>query len=420
MNSISEKINKSLLVILFALGTLNSYGQELNSNFVAAEYTIGKSSIPNTGFPDVGLHQAFFLNFGSYHNKNTNEWAHRLKQPKTGVSVGFARYGEDDILGYSVSVMPNIEFQLGASNFGIHLAFGAAYFNKSLDLEENPFNVIISTRLNFSYRTMLFYNLNKNAKTNWRLGMGYFHQSNGHTRLPNQGLNSFAASLSAEFGFTPKNKIGKIAQKRSFKDTKSFYISARRGLAINVFSDVQNDRRPVHISSVSAGLIINKTYKLGVGVFHKFYRHYYDYIKLGEDLIPEYPSLADHPFINASAIGVSAIGEMQLNHIGIEVEIGFNISKPFYKIDYLINSGFSFTNIYPDVGAVTVRVLGEIDTNFHLKRLISSRMGLKYYLIGTEKDPTHNIYFGAHINANLGQADFSEASLGYVYSIPLK
>ena len=43
-------------------------------------------------------------------------------------------------------------------------------------------------------------------------------------------------------------------------------------------------------------------------------------------------------------------------------------------------------------------------------------MGLKYYLIGTTKVPKNNLYLGFHINANLGQADFTELSLGYVYS----
>ncbi len=418
MINISEKRKNSLLSLLFTCSSILMIAQEKYSNFITAEYTIGKTSITNTGFPDVGLHQAWFFNFGSYQNTNTNEWAYRLKQPKTGVSVAFARYGHDDILGYSVSVMPNIELQLGSSNFGMHLAFGAAYFNKKFDLDENLFNEKIATQLNYSYRTMLFYNMSKKQKANWRIGIGYYHQSNGHTRFPNQGLNSFSASISSELAYTPDRIKDPFLENQSFTDSKNFYISARRGIGMNAFTEVQNDRRPVHITSVSAGFIVNKTYKFGIGVFHKFYRHYYDYINLGEDLIPDYPELTDHPYINASAIGVSAIGEFQLNHIGMEVELGFNISKPFFKIDYIINSGYSYTESYPGVGSVDFRVLGELDGFYKFKRLVSTRMGLKYYVIGTEKDPTHNIYIGAHINANLGQADFSEVSLGYVYSVP--
>jgi len=420
MNNISENIKNNVLIIILISCAHLSLGQEQYSNFITPEYTIGKTSITNTGFPEVGLHTAWFVNFGSFQNTNPNEWAHRLNQPKTGISIGLARYGEDDVLGYSVSIMPNIEFQFGSSNFGLHLGFGAAYFNKKFDLTGNLFNEKIATQINYSYRTMLFYNLSQEKKMNWRLGVGYYHQSNGHTRFPNQGLNSFSASLSAEFAYNKENLKDPFLERQTFTNTKNFYVSARAGLGINAFSEVQNDRRPVYISSISAGLIINKTYKVGIGVFHKFYQHYYDYINLGEDLIPDYPYLADQPFMNAAAIGVSAIGELQLNHIGLEVELGFNIRKPFFTIDYLINSGYSFTESYPGVGPVTFRVLGELDGFYKLKSLISSRMGLKYYLIGTEKNPTHNVYLGAHINANLGQADFSEISLGYVYSIPFK
>lgn len=31
--------------------------------------------------------------------------------------------------------------------------------------------------------------------------------------------------------------------------------------------------------------------------------------------------------------------------------------------------------------------------------------------------PENNFYIGAHINSNLGQADFSEISLGYIYNL---
>ena len=65
-------------------------------------------------------------------------------------------------------------------------------------------------------------------------------------------------------------------------------------------------------------------------------------------------------------------------------------------------------------------MLGELDSKYKLKRLISGRLGLKYYLIGTKKSPVNNLYFGVYLNSNLGQADFSEMSLGYVYSFNFK
>ena len=90
--------------------------------------------------------------------------------------------------------------------------------------------------------------------------------------------------------------------------------------------------------------------------------------------------------------------------------------KPAYKIDWRINEGWD--NAPRDIPGNWV--YGEFTTKYQLKQIVYSRLGLKYYLLGTDQVPTHNIYVGAHINANLGQADFSEVSLGYTYSFQPK
>lgn len=47
-------------------------------------------------------------------------------------------------------------------------------------------------------------------------------------------------------------------------------------------------------------------------------------------------------------------------------------------------------------------------------------MRLKYYLWSTNNAPKHNTFIGAHINANIGQADFTELSFRYVYRFNMK
>ena len=105
-----------------------------------------------------------------------------------------------------------------------------------------------------------------------------------------------------------------------------------------------------------------------------------------------------------------------MSHIGIELAIGINIHKPFYKVDWQLNQGYIFVN---ENGQKTT-ILGDLNWYYEVKRTVATRMGLKYYLISNTKKPKHNFYVGAHINANLGQADFSELSLGYVYRFKLK
>jgi hypothetical protein len=99
--------------------------------------------------------------------------------------------------------------------------------------------------------------------------------------------------------------------------------------------------------------------------------------------------------------------------VGIDLQLGYNLHKPAYKMEWRINEGWD------DTPREISRswVLGELDGTYKKKYRISSRLGLKYYLIGMEKAPKHNFYVAASLNANLGQADFSELSLGYVQSL---
>jgi hypothetical protein len=158
---------------------------------------------------------------------------------------------------------------------------------------------------------------------------------------------------------------------------------------------------------------------LGVGFYYRFYQNYYNYIVDNERLVQdgeEFDHYKENPWWNASNIGLLASGEVLLNHFGIEGQIGFNLHKPGYNIDWRINEGWSYLpRDYPDNA-----VLGEYNTNYKLKKLISTRMGIKYYVIANNKDPKNNIFFAFHINTNLGQADYTELSLGYVYNFNFK
>ena len=90
----------------------------------------------------------------------------------------------------------------------------------------------------------------------------------------------------------------------------------------------------------------------------------------------------------------------------------FNFTKPFYKVDYKLNEGKII-----DDGSYQ---LGKLDWYYNVKHLISSRFGLKYYALNTNNSPKHNVFLGAFINANLGQADFTELGIGYVFCPSIK
>ncbi len=401
----------------------NCYGQKKDSNgntslFLIPEILVGKTLEANTFFPDTKLQKNLFFSIGRYNFDTDKEWAARLNYPETGISLGYTDFGNSNKIGHAYTLMPFIEFSIlkkQIKNLHLQVGFGGSYTDTQYDVISNPFNKAITTKVNWSFRSFLYYDIFKSSTTDWRFGLGYLHHSNGHTNLPNQGLNSLAASVSAKIDSKP-SRITNF-KKPAFISKSQTYLSVRFGVGENVLSEKFNTKKEVFTFAASAGKILNNTFKFGGGFYYRFYEHYYDYIKNNEALVEDqFPHFTDNPYGYATNFGLFATSELLIDHFGFEFELGINIYKPFYKIGWQLSQGYSFVNGNGD----TIEVLGELNWYYEIKRTISSRMGIKYYLWTTNKAPKHNIFVGAHINANLGQADFTELSIGYVYRFNLK
>ena len=369
----------------------------------------------NEGFPDTKIQKSALISIGWFQNTKDREWVRRLRNPRTGLTFGYTDFGNLDQIGYALTAMPFLEFYpfpKKNQKWRLKTGLGLSYLSRQFDSITNPFNRAVSTDFKWSFRSLLYYDISKRKRTTWRLGFGYTHHSNGHTRLPNQGLNSLVASVEAEFMSSRAiENLEPVELDTTRAKTQQNYFSFRAGLGQNVLSEVFNDKKEVYTLAISYGKIINSTFKLGVGLFYRVYEHYYDYIDNNEALVEEfYPYFADDPLIYASNVGIMIEGELLLGHVGAEFDIGINIIKPAYKIDWQLNEGFSFIE-----DGVTYTILGELGPYYEIKRTIPTRLGLKWYFISTRKNPIHNVFLGAHINANFGQADFTELSLGYEY-----
>jgi len=413
---------KPLLTTFILLFSISLLAQETKagkkSDFVfTPELLSGVLAEANENFPKHDPPVALFANFGWEQDNNPQESAQRLKGPRTGIMLGYTRMGADS-LGSSITVMPTIEFNVfRKEKLKVLVGMGASYFTEKFDPITNFNNQGITTDLTMSFRSFMHYQIISRELMDWRLGVGYLHHSNGHTRLPNQGLNMFLVSLSADVKGKPNSRS--TAPTTVFERSRYSYVALRTGLGTNVLStaDGFNDLKGIYTVSGEYGRVLNNTFKLGVGFHYRFYQHYYDYITNNESLVQEgreFESLKDNPGWSASNFGVHGAAEILLNHFGIEIQIAANFHKPAYPIDWRINQGWK--NIPRVIPAESNIVLGELDSTYRLKKLISSRMGLKYYLFGNQQPTAHNLFAGIHINSNLGQADFSELSLGYVYN----
>jgi Lipid A 3-O-deacylase (PagL) len=398
-------------IICFKTVAQNSdFATKNNFNFIGFGYSVGKTLPSISIFPDTENQKNIDVTIGKTTFENET-WAKLLNYPKSGVLLSYADFGNQKEVGYGISVIPFLEFGVFNSltkRVHFQIGLGGSYNNVIYDKVTNRGNFSISTHFNWAFRSFFYYDIIHKKDFSIKVGAGLTHFSNGHTRLPNHGLNSILSTIKTEFNFVKdKNTLPLKTNEISKSETEN-YFSTRFGLGQKVLARDYNYNKSVYSASFAMGKVKNKTYKYGFGFYYRFYDDYYDYIKEGGAVInKEFPELKSKPFQNSTAFGVFSNFELLMNHFSIETELGLNIYKPGYKVDWYLNNGSMKNGVY---------VVKNHDLKAKLKQIISSRLGFRYYAFTTKKAPKHNFFVAANINANLGQADFAELSFGYVYS----
>lgn len=382
-----------------------------NYSFASLRFDLGRTSPANVYFPDTDFFRGIELAVGKT-NYSSVPWAKKLHFPRTGWRLSYSDFGNTDKIGRAVSAMPFIDFSIGGrwtNRLRAGAGLGASYFDLIYSADSNPTSQAISTHWTWSFRSDLRYDVWRFRGGQSQLSLGYYHNSNGHVRLPNYGLNTFLLGFSTEFYFNQKQAVPVLQSVDSLEKKKERYYCYRFGLGQNVLTKFDKTRREVYSVSATAGRVVDHTFKYGLGFYYRFYESYYHYITNQGELVEEmYPELKKHPMRNASSFGVFAEGELLLGHVGVEMQVGLNFYKPFYKVDWKLNQGkIIYDGSYE---------LGKLNWYYNVKHLVSSRLGMKWYALNTSKAPRHNVFVGAFINANLGQADFTELGVGYVYT----
>ena len=343
---------RKILSYLFLFISICAYSQNdsisIYTDFTAVEFALGKTLPTNTGFPELNLNKTLFLSFGKTNLERTDEWAYRLRFPRTGMSFALTNFGNPEYMGYSLSVNSFIEYDLFKrllKGLTMQMAGGVSYFTytyKDLpyaynnDPENN--NRAISTKLTWSFKMFFYYAFLKTNKATWKAGLGLFHQSNGHTSLPNDALNTAFISITRENYYNESKPIYKKEEgfiTKEYPKSSNYYFDFRSGLGVNVLTEEENDRNGVYTIAGSLGKTYNNIIKIGLGFHYRIYGNYYKYIKdEGALVVDEYPHFMEDPLKYASNYGVFINSELLLGHFGIEIIIGYNIYKPFYEVDY--------------------------------------------------------------------------------------
>lgn len=400
-----------LLIGYYAFGQAVPRAQK-DPKFIAIDYFHGKPIVPSENFPELERRGSYFLRLGKK-QQGEDEWAYRLKYPETGITLGVTDFGNAQFAGYGYTIMPYVNFTLfGQERLQGFASMGAAVIDQKYHLARNPLNEATTTYLNWAVRFFASFKIMDARSITWSFGVGYMHYSNGHSKLPNLGYNTVIMGTSLQIN-TNKTKPKTWKEMSAFKKHTHYFLEVRSGLGHNVLSRNFNKQLPIYSFAVSGGKTYNNTLKIGIGFYGRYYTHFYNYSNNNEFLVEtEYPHFRDNPNKYAQAYGAFGSAEVLMNHISIIANVGVNIYKPFYEVERKIGAYYEFYTL--EGKRVIVSNYGNLDGDYTLKKYISSRLGLRFYLLPTKKSPKWNVFTSATLNANAGQADFNEFSIGLI------
>lgn len=368
---------------------------------IAAGYQFGKI-VPNyRQYPATGWRQGLLINL---YKKNTDidqDWKIYFRHPETGIQFSISHLGNQQVFGKEICLVPYLVLHTSSDyrrSFDFVFGLGAAYQTKYYHRINNPKNEALGSALNWAFTLGLNKQFFQNKKIALQFGLSYLHASNAHVQLPNYGLNSGAASLFCRRPIK-KNLDSKVDEYSSYSSNprRTYYIQWTSGIGIHELGSTDKPigglKKLIYSNAVTTAIAWRSSFKLRAGFTHRYYQAYHDIIddKPISELLPQQNKYAQHVHF---LLGF----EFMFNHFSADIEGGLGLYRPFFK---------TFSVMYEKYPGF----------KYWLKNLFPAHLGLQYYLIRPQLLPKHNVFIGANINANFGQADFSEFVLGYCHKL---
>ena len=387
-SKIQLKLQLLIFLLIICLKAGGAFGQG-KMGFELAGYA-GKLLDISSEFPEVRTN--FQIDFAAILTNRKHKYWHSVYNfPLIHVRGVVANYGNNEILGSSFTVLPEIHYNKDLGNsyfFNYHVGYGISYFTKPYDAIKNPDNLVIGSPIVATPAAGIGLGKKINNFT-YSILFNYRHSSNGHFSVPNIGTNVPLIGIGIQC--VPKmNTTDTISTLSRVNLNKRIRFSIGGGYGVHevegtlfptggpkyrvIYGRIEASKRISYKSSLHIGFTCNTSEAA-------------KYMIINESLFDGTIGL-NH---------VKVIGyfghEFHLGHLGIYLDLGLNVYDPFRK--ELIRRQFLVSKFF--------------DTHF------SNEIGFNYYL--TDPVENRNLNFVANLSLRTiwGKADFFNTGLKVLF-----
>lgn len=360
----------------------------IETTFNAGYIVRNSGEVPPNKTPFLLTINPSFQTFGN------EDWHHHYGFPRAGCRITIGNLGNKKELGSMVGLTPNITLKTSQHKWywpTINLGLGLAWFSRPYDPESNPQNFYIGSHITALAEASFQIEPKLGNRTNLLAGIKVVHASNSHYQVPNLGMNLISIYGGILFNSADANR--RPVKRETDLPKSRIQFNIRSGIGVHELArtlgpagthkytifvnDFYLSKRYGKISNVHAGLEVN------------YYKSYYNYI-ITHNFFDE------NRKFNSTVITAFLAHELMIKHFSLLTQGGINLHNKFYNAyisQYKSEQGLSLT----------------------LKKVFSSRIGLQYYIFDPAHNTRSNIFLGAYIKANFGQADFACFQAGVVF-----
>jgi hypothetical protein len=315
---------------LLCVVSLVSFAQE-NKDTNAFELTYLKGNVlPHT--PDLnhltGHPDALMLSF-SRQTHGKKEWHTAYNFPDYGGYFLYQNFN-NTFLGDSYAVGMHYNFYFFNRHLQFKLAQGFAYVTNPYDKVDNSKNkafgssIVDNTNLGLSFKKE-----NIIDKFGVQAGVLFTHYSNGRTKSPNSGINTYLINLGINYDFDGdvKNVKDTIQDKTNYREPIRYNIAFRSG--VNESPVIGSGQYPFYHISFYVDKRLGRKSAIQFGTELFLTEFFKDYIRFRANA---YPEDNINPNTDYKRVGLFVGHELFVNRISLEAQMGYYIYEP-YKND---------------------------------------------------------------------------------------